>query len=275
MLFHGLRRLFGPSVIDYPRIDYLYQSYGSVSHLYGRGFSLYGLLPDCPVDRTNITNRIHAREFDLIIYGSIHRDQSFFHSVIHLYPRHQVIFIDGEDQPHGLYGLTEHGLYFQRELSSPYPGVHPIHFAIPSEKISPLSAVPKIKVKATLDPRDRSTYIYEDESSYYRDYASSLFAITMKKGGWDCLRHLEIMANNCIPWFLDLNECPSFTCTHLPKPELLEALQYQDRPSQFWDSEEGHARWLSLHHHIKTHFVRHCTTEALARYVIDTQQKEA
>ena len=66
--------------------------------------------------------------------------------------------------------------------------------------------VDKEKILATCDPRDTSTYIFDDEESYYNDYAKSLFAITMKKGGWDCLRHYEILAAGCLPVFLNISQ---------------------------------------------------------------------
>ena len=43
-----------------------------------------------------------------------------------------------------------------------------------------------------------------NESDYYKDYQRSYFAITCKKGGWDCLRHYEILANAVSPTFLIL-----------------------------------------------------------------------
>ena len=52
-------------------------------------------------------------------------------------------------------------------------------------------------------PGIKETYIYKDEQSYYDDMYNSRFAITMRKAGWDCMRHYEIMANGCITLFLN------------------------------------------------------------------------
>ena len=272
----GLRELHGPSFVDYPRLPYLYQDYDSLDHLYGRGFTLYGTLgSDSDVDRTDIPRKVERHFYDLIVYGSVHRDQTLIDLVVSCYKRHEILFIDGEDQTYQLYALAGLGLYFKRELSSPRPGVYPIHFAIPASKIGTCGKLLKRKVLATVDPRDRRTYIFTDEHSYYADYAESLFAITMKKGGWDCLRHLEILANGCLPLFLELDQCPPTTCVHLPKPELLEALSLIDKPTSYWDSQEGHTVWTSLWKRIHLKFVQRCTTLALAKYVMEVQQQEA
>ena len=52
-----------------------------------------------------------------------------------------------------------------------------------------------------LIPGKLDTYIYEKERDYYDMYFNSLFALTYKKAGWDCLRHYEILANGCILYF--------------------------------------------------------------------------
>jgi len=275
-LFHGLRTLYGPSIIASLRLDHMYQDYsGDSSQLYGQGFTLSRLLPEIPVDRSNLKQRIMDHAFDLIIYGSIHRDQSYFDLVCRTYAPHEILLIDGEDQSHLMYNLTRHGIYFKRELAEPMAKIHPIHFAIPASKISTQRQVAKDRVRAHCDPRDRSTYTFTTEADYYHDYARSLFAFTMRKGGWDCLRHYEIMANGCIPLFLDLEQCPATTCMQLPKGELLEAMQYADRDGLFWDTPEGHSIWLSLHRRLHIKFVCHSTTERLAQYVIETQQRAA
>ena len=37
-------------------------------------------------------------------------------------------------------------------------------------------------------------------------YSNSIFAITNKKLGWDCLRHYEILMNGCVPLYLDIKD---------------------------------------------------------------------
>src|SRR5262249_24574969 len=152
MLFHGLRSLFGPSVVDYPRLPYMYQGFSSLDLLYGRGFTLYGLLPDVEVDRTDVAAKIRDRFYDLIVYGSVHRSMEMLHLILDNYMRHEVLFIDGEDQTHALYHILSEGLYFNRELSAPNPDLIPIHYAIPRSKLYTQRLTPKSKVRATIDP---------------------------------------------------------------------------------------------------------------------------
>lgn len=100
--------------------------------------------------------------------------------------------------------------------------VYPISFSINNTKI--LDKVPaKTKLLAFIEPGNLKTYIYDNEEDYYNDYKNSFFALTKKKAGWDCMRHYEILANGCIPLFLDLQNCPTNIMTHFPKEIVLEA----------------------------------------------------
>jgi hypothetical protein len=100
--------------------------------------------------------------------------------------------------------------------------VYPITFSINQRKI--LDEIPlKQKILAHIVPGELSTYIYDCEADYYQDMRSSFFAITKKKGGWDCLRHYEILANGCIPLFENLEQIPATIMTHFPKEVVLEA----------------------------------------------------
>jgi len=98
----------------------------------------------------------------------------------------------------------------------------PITFSIPKEKIYKNDTI-KTKILSNLIPGDISTYIYNNEEDYYNEYKKSYFAITIKKGGWDCMRHYEILANGCIPHFIDIENCPKNTMALLPKELFMEA----------------------------------------------------
>lgn len=98
---------------------------------------------------------------------------------------------------------------------------HPILFSIPSNKI--VIEVPiKKKFLSNLIPGDGSTYIYTLEESYYNEYKQSLFATTFKKAGWDCMRHYEILANGCIPYFPNIELCPEYTLYLFPKDLIIK-----------------------------------------------------
>ena len=217
MLFHGLRTLLGADVVDVHKIDTMYQGYPTET-CYGKGFSIYGLLPDIPVDRDNITQRISKHDFGLVIYGSIHRNRAYLAEVGAHYRLSEIIAIDGED--HADHPYPCRFLTFKRELEQPREGFLPIQFAIPKQKILP-NRPGKHHWMAPMDPLHKETYIYETEAEYYRQYAESYFAPTMKKGGWDCMRHYEILANWCIPYFRVMDQLPSLICHNLPKAELM------------------------------------------------------
>ena len=77
-------------------------------------------------------------------------------------------------------------------------------------------------ILSPLIPGKMETYIYEQENKYYEMYQNSIFSLTYKKNGWDCLRHYEILANGSIPLFIKLDDCPNNTLTSLPKEKLLK-----------------------------------------------------
>jgi hypothetical protein len=169
-LFHGLRTLLGARVVDFPKRDISYRSYPHVERLYGRGFTLYGLLDDVPVDRRLVMDRARQGEYDLIVFGDIWR---YFGSFVELLPSlggARVAFLDGADFPAPYpYGSAfwrvpqwwtlprahKRGTYFKRELTEatiqrryllPLPpalaerlpfarSVRPIAFSIPEGKI--------------------------------------------------------------------------------------------------------------------------------------------
>jgi hypothetical protein len=83
----------------------------------------------------------------------------------------------------------------------------------------------------------------------------------MKKAGWDCLRHYEILANNCIPYFTDLKECPDRTLINLPKELLLEAKELAHN----FDEQ----KYLIILKELFEYTKQHLTTKQLAQYVLN------
>lgn len=223
-LFHGLRSLFGPDVVDSQKLSHVYKG-SNREALYGRGFTLYGLLEDIEVDRTDIAAKVRSQYFDLIIVpvhcsaadtGKIHLVEQHVTSFAAYYPRNKIAFIDTLDSPSIQYrGLDGQAVYFKRELMD-HIEAESISYSIPKEKI--VSEVPqKSQDFATCIPWHVSTYVFEQEEAYYADYQKSFFGYTCKKGGWDSLRHYEILANGCVPYFADLEKCPKKTLVGFPK----------------------------------------------------------
>lgn len=99
--------------------------------------------------------------------------------------------------------------------------IYPITFCIDESKI--ITEIPiKTKLISSIIPNNTFSYSYNTEESYYNEYKSSLFAITIKKAGWDCMRHYEIIANGCIPYFADIEKCPPNTLKFFPKDLIIK-----------------------------------------------------
>jgi hypothetical protein len=221
VLFYGLTELDNVEVTDSTPIVHLYKTNESLinkSVLWGRGFTTTFLIESDNVDRNNIEDKIKEKYFDIIIYGCVKRCLDYYDIVSKVYSANKIILIDGDDFT-DVHPMSSIHPYFKRELVS--DSFLPIHFAIPESKICKTKNE-KIKEYGNIIP-GQSGYIFENEQDYYNDYNSSYYGVTMKKAGWDCMRHYEILANNCIPYFMDLENCPKNTLTNLPKELLIEA----------------------------------------------------
>jgi hypothetical protein len=273
MLFHGLRTLLGSAVVDTKKILYMYKDYSRThkfEDLYGKGFSVYGLLDNIDVDRDDLVSKIKSNFFDLVIYGSIHRSQEFIFEVLESYDPRNIFFIDGEDEVDRIFWpLVGRGQYLKREYNSSSKLIAPIQFAIPLEKVAQ-ATIDKTQLIAKIDPRDKTTYIYSQESEYYHDYRSSLFAYTTKKAGWDCLRHYEIMANDAIPIFIDLDKCPFGTMQFFPRMEIFAANSLLMKNGvEFFQTDYGVEVWSKIQSQIKKFLVSNLTTVALANRILE------
>ena len=235
MVFHGLRSLLGADCIDANHMWYMYsdtmEAYWNTrvpnnGKSYGNGFTLYGLLENIDIDRNDIHTKIKDKYFDKVVYGSITRCHDYFDTVVANYDKSDIIMIDGEDNANINSIFFGSGVYYKRELiTKPSDFLKPINFSIPKELI--VNDIPiKTKDYASILPGDLSTYIYDKQSDYYVDYQTSYYGVTLKKGGWDCLRHYEILMNGCIPYFPELENCPEYTMTLFPKMLIRQNNQY-------------------------------------------------
>ena len=98
-LLHGLRGLLGESVIDYPRYDVAYDDYPAADRgkVYGRGFSVFFLLGEPGVDRTDIEIKLARGHFRLVIFAAIQRQFGLFTQWRPWLPPERTILMDGED----------------------------------------------------------------------------------------------------------------------------------------------------------------------------------
>jgi hypothetical protein len=92
------------------------------------------------------------------------------------------------------------------------------------------SALPwKTRDFAVVVPGDQSSYIFHDEGSYLGGYATSYFALTTEKAGWDCLRHYEILLAGAVPYFSNVHDLPSGTLHYWPIELVKKAMQLPGR----------------------------------------------
>ena len=226
LTLHGFRELYGTDVIDYPGSWQLYKDEALKRKLdkniiFGKGFTYTNILNDFDkIDRSDIENKIKSNYFDLIVYGSIRRSNLFFDQAIN--SKSKIIFIDGHDDTLIDKNYIKHGVYFKRELQENIASVKSISFAVPKSKILKSVDNEPVYLIAPLIPGRSKTYIYDTEDEYYKMYQKSIFAITYKKTGWDCMRHYEILMNGCIPLFLDIESCPKKIMEDIPKQRLIE-----------------------------------------------------
>lgn len=297
MLFHGLRTTFGESVVDVPEISNYYQSTISNpiveneyrSRLHGRGFTYHFLLGPCDVNRDNqeILKKISDRYFDVIFFGPCNNEHRLGTKTADdlfikcLKTGNRVCLVDGDDLQNrlgdGWYGNSIHevihedylalleaynGVYFKRELvRNPTKTLRPLPFAFPKEKIN--STFPE---KNQLFARDtfNGRNSFSSEQEYYDEYRRSYFGRDKKKGGWDTIRHYEIIFNRCIPIFENLEMMPKNTMVTYPRELIKEGMNCLRANGSVNESQ-----YYKIEQEIFDHAMKHMTTESLARYAVD------
>jgi hypothetical protein len=249
-VFHGLRMLLGADAVDYPKADYLYATASESvrGRLWGRGFTLYGLLDDQEIDRSYILPRALDGEFDLVVFGDIWHNFGLWTEWGPQLQRAGVpmAVLDGEDRtapypyhwqwwrrPSWWFLPRAHtrAAVFKREITprtrwfASYLllppvlgrtlGMRSIGFSIPAEKIvdhlpSKETDFPRHIVDPELAQRlgADTGHAFTAESDYYSDLQRARFGITTKRAGWEALRHYEIAANAAVPCFRNLDRKP-------------------------------------------------------------------
>lgn len=259
IVYHGLVEK-GYEVYETSYPSYMLSSYPDPKSLYGKGFTVFAKLTHTPnVDSAEtIIDKLRSKFYDIVVYGSVHRDLTYLNEVTTNYPQDRVYFVDGEDHPTCIEELKQKGVYLKRECIDSTS--KPITFAIPESQIIKHSP-DKLKDFATVIPGDKTTYIFDSEEDYYADYAQSYYGATTKKAGWDCMRHYEILANRCVPYFIDLENCPARTLVLFPKDLILESNRYVKQgqiPSDY----------SKLNEELFNHTVAKLTTTKLVEYLL-------
>jgi len=131
-------------------------------------------------------------------------------------------------------------------LSYAYPGPPPQRGKRPEELLSPLF------------PGHR--YGFRNEQEYQENYRRYGFAMTHKKAGWDCFRHVEILHAGGIPFMPDARAIPAGTMVHYPKHFFEEVV------SRLFESADIPP--LELFHDLRQYVDSYLTTWAMARYMM-------
>ena len=242
-ILRGMRSLLGTHCIDFPRKKIMYHDFSEVSKdsLHGRGFTLL----TTPIE--DLTREERKTEgADAIVYGSGHM---YGESRIPEIEKgcDNIWFLDGHD----LYGhaprkiiynneeiiATQFERCFKRELvEEGLNKVFPTGFGIPIEGIRPLKFETKNQLFQKTAPNASlfeeaqdlgggfRHHIFDREEDYYKDLSTSWFGLTCKKGGWDCLRHYEIIAAGALLLFKDYNLKPK-QCS----PQNLPCISYSSK----------------------------------------------
>ena len=232
--------MLGKDCIDVPLKKIMYHDWSETpkDSLHGKGFSLYPY----PVQSLTAEER-ELKDIDFILYGVANaygevEDEELNKLVGN--DRRRIWHLDGHD----LYGSAPKMIIhngevvignqftpsFKRELVCQQEGIYPIGFGIPEECILPIDLNNKIQLFQSTAPdyaifnkvRDlggRNHYKFTHQEDYYADLARSYFGLTCKKGGWDCLRHYEIIAAGTALLFRDFKDKPFF-CSPVDLPTL-------------------------------------------------------
>jgi hypothetical protein len=116
--------------------------------------------------------------------------------------------------------------------------IHTLTFAVPKANILPRVTRQKLFDFVPYNPGKFPPWQFppaEGESRYKMGaqdefitsvlHKHSYFGFTHKRGGWDCMRHVEQMAHGIVPYMADIHLCGEYCLAALPKDLLHEALE--------------------------------------------------
>jgi hypothetical protein len=135
-------------------------------------------------------------------------------------------------------------------------GVWPLSFSYPGEAL-PLAESPKVLV-APIVPG--IPYSYDDETTYRAQYHNAYLALTHRKAGWDCFRHVEIMATGAVPLMADAEAIPSFAMVHYPKRSMARVVRQVART--------GGPPAPEVRRAFRSWWENHLTSRGMARYLL-------
>ena len=85
------------------------------------------------------------------------------------------------------------------------------------------------------------------------------------------MRHYEILANGCIPYFIDLEQADPKTMYFLPKELILQAMNLPGVRQGYIDHDIfDKAKYFEILNKMLAHTRQHLTTKSLAAYLLET-----
>jgi len=139
-----------------------------------------------------------------------------------------------------------HALLEVWPISFSYPRLRPLDSGQPKEVVSRI--IPGVP------------YAFEDEDTYLREYSSAALALTHRKAGWDCFRHVEILAAGSVPLMPDIEAIPRFSMLHYP----IQAMKQVARNAMYREIHPGSVTREAF----RAYTQRFLTSEAMASYLL-------
>lgn len=104
-----------------------------------------------------------------------------------------------------------------------------------------------------------SAYSFSNYAAYTQQYRESQIAVSFKKAGWDCFRHLEILNAGALLYMPDADQVPELAMAHYPKNLLRLAKSTVER---------GLPVDQMLLKEIRERFVHRLTSESMASFIV-------
>lgn len=145
-------------------------------------------------------------------------------------------------------------------------GVYPISFSFPERLNNPvtLSTFPSRKLSQVIPGHP---YSFDNPTVYLHQYSDSHLAITHRKAGWDCFRHVEILASGSVPLMLDSSKIPEFSMIHYPKKAMEEVVERALTVGGIPD--------FDTRKKFNDYYRRHLTSESMVQYMFSMSGTES
>jgi hypothetical protein len=92
-----MKQILGAACVESIVVPHIYDDFGPTNELYGRGFTYTKILPAAMKPHPYSVEEIETKQYDLIVYGSLHRGLPHWDQVTSLYGPDEVIALCGED----------------------------------------------------------------------------------------------------------------------------------------------------------------------------------